>query len=373
MPKLVTFRKKPKYTVVGVKALDAFFCLRDFPSFKKAFPSADTADFFVLQGENAWAKQKLFQSLIKTAAASRVPCTRVLCAHSAVKTAAVYLEQPHRFAVDGDYFSSLPQLQRASTKRYTVASLPQRTRNADKELQDLREQAQRAHAHAAVFLQDAARIQQDITEQLSTCVDRARAVRAVLSIANAAVSAADASHSLCAYSRCLTGVTAWGVHTFYAPFLKKGMRTAIIRDAFGGVSPILLSGLCTAFEASGLQVQKYLCPLTGVPTHLVIPQCNVAFFTENDLHPFPFAAHGVLRASRFIERDALHALLPAIKAQKYDGEQALASAVFSLYEADEAHRAILQFAAGHTDRDALACTQQLFLSDFFDFRHFTEK
>ncbi|MGN0571047.1 MAG: hypothetical protein ACI4K9_02570 [Candidatus Fimenecus sp.] len=350
--------------------MDTFFCTGDFSAFSAAFPTAGTADFFFLQGENVWAKQKLFAALLKNAAAYKLPYMRVLHAHSAARTVALYLPQQHRFAVDADYFPTLCA-KYPHAKRYTAPAFTSVRPETGAEHGVLLARAAQAEARADLLLRTAAHAQQENADTLGNYIDRARIFRAVLEVLQAAPTAKKA-HGKVLCRRSLSTVTAWGIHTVYSPFQKRGIRTAVIRDAYGGVSPVFLQGLCTACTEIGFDTQLYTAPLTNVPVHLVLPDCGIAFFTENDLHPFPFRAYGVLGASRFIKRDMARAVLPELQKRQAAVSEALECAVFSLYEATEARNAIQRFAEAHTDRTALSHTENDLLSHFFEFRHFTE-
>lgn len=354
-----------------MKDLDTFFCTGDFSDFSAAFPTADTADYFFLQGENEWAKQKLFNALCKSAASTRLPYTRVLYAHNAAKTAAVYLSQQHRFAVDADYFPSLLK-RHPHAKRYTAPAYVRVSPAAGTEHAALLLRALQAQTRAVTYLRTAADAQKSGAEILTRHADRARILRAVFEVTNAAAPAAEKAYGKILCRRKLSAVTAWGVHTVYEPFQEKDVRTAVLRDAYGGVSPLFLQGLCTACMEIGLDVQLYTDPLSGTLVHLMIPACSTAFFTENDLHPFPFRTSGVIGASRFLNRSAARAVLPELRVCRDTVSNALDCAVFSLYEADEARGAVWQFAETHTDRTALAGTQSDLVADFFSFRHFAE-
>ncbi|MGN0519872.1 MAG: hypothetical protein ACI4LB_03955 [Candidatus Fimenecus sp.] len=349
--------------------MDTFFCTRDFSAFSAAFPTAGTADVLFLQGENEWAKQKLFAALLKSAAAYKLPYTRVLHAHNAAKTAAVYLPKEHRFAVDADYFPALCA-KYPYAKRYTAPPFIAVPPTAGEKHGALLAKAAQAEACADLLLHTAARAHRENAELLGAYADRARILRAVFEVLHSIAPTAKTAHGKILCRRSLSGITAWGVHTVYGPFQKAGIRTAVIRDAYGGVAPVFLQGLCTACTEIGFDVQIYTAPLSDTPVHLVMPECGIAFFTENDLHPFPFRAYGVFGASRFLKRDAARAALPQLQKRQAAASDALEAAVFSLYEADEAHSARLRFAEAHTDRTALTRVQTDILSDFFDFRHF---
>ena len=355
-----------------MKDLDTFFCAGDFSAFSAAFPTADTADLFLLQGENEWAKQKLFTALLKGAVENSLPHTRVLCAHNAAKTAAIYLPSQHRFAVDADYFSALCA-KYPCAKRYTVPAYVRVPPATGEEHGVLLSSAAQAEARADRFLRTAARAYRENAETLGAEANRARILRAVLEILRTAAPTAKKARGKVLFRRKLSGVTAWGIHTVYGPFQKAGMRTGVLRDIYGGVSPIFLQGLCTACTEIGLDVQVYTALLTDAPVHLVVPECGIAFFTENDLHPFPFRTHGVFGASRFLRREAARAVLPALQKRQAVASDALACAVFSLYETAEARNTLLRFGEAHTDLDALTQAKAAILSDFFDFRHFAEK
>lgn len=354
-----------------MKDLDTFFCAGDFPAFFAAFPTADTADMFLLQGENEWAKQRLFSALLKGAVAYNLPHTRVLCAHNAAKTAAIYLPSQHRFAVDADYFSTLCA-KYPCAKRYTAPAYVRVPSTAGEEHGVLLATAAQAEARADLLLRTAARAYRENEETLGAEANRARILRAVMEILRTAAPTGKKSRGKVLFRRKLSGVTAWGIHTVYGPFQKAGMRTGVLRDIYGGVSPIFLQGLCTACTEIGLDVQVYTALLTDTPVHLAVPECGIAFFTENDLHPFPFRTHGVLGASRFLRREAARAVLPTLQKRQTAASDALECAVFSLYEAAEARNTLLRFGEAHTDCDALTQTKAVILSDFFDFRHFTE-
>lgn len=326
---------------------------------------------FLLQGENEWAKQRLFSALLKGAAAYNLPHTRVLCAHNAAKTAAIYLPSQHRFAVDADYFSTLCA-KYPCAKRYTAPAYARVPSAAGEEHGVLLATAAQAEARADLLLRTAARAYRENEETLGAEANRARILRAVLEILRTAAPTGKKARGKILFRRKLSGVTAWGIHTVYGPFQKAGMRTGVLRDIYGGVSPIFLQGLCTACTEIGLDVQVYTALLADTPVHLAVPECGIAFFTENDLHPFPFRTYGVLGASRFLRREAARAVLPTLQKRQTAASDALECAVFSLYEAAEARNTLLRFGEAHTDCDALTQTKAVILSDFFDFRHFTE-
>lgn len=325
---------------------------------------------FCLQSENEWAKQALFSALLKAAAAYKIPNIRVLQKHIAEKTAAVYLPVQHRFAVDADYFSSLctgcPH-----TKRYTVPVYVGASPAAKAERKALLAQGTQAEARAAAFLQAAARAKQENVKMLSAFADRARIFRAVMELVQSLAPPSRKARGKVLCRRQISAVTALGVHTLYGPFLKKDVRTAVLRDAYGGVAPIFLQGLAAACTEIGYDIEVYT-ELTKLPVHLVLPQCNIAFFTENDLHPFPFLVCGVLGASRFLNRTAARGVLPVLKQQQEAATDMLERAVFSLYESEEICRDSLRFDEANTDFTALEQTQASLMSDFFDFRRFAE-
>ena len=351
--------------------MDTFFCSGDFSAFSAAFPSAGTADFYFLQGENEWAKQKLFAALCTYAATAKIQYTRVLHAHNAAKVVAVYLPQQHRFAADADNFPSLlPQHPHA--KRFCAPALVRVPSTAGAEQTALLLQASAAQTRAEAYLRTAAEAQNASADLLARCADSAKVFRAVLEVLNAAAPRAKSAHGKVLFRRKLSAATAWGIHTVYAPFRKKGMRIAVLRDVYGGVAPLFLRGLCTACTAAGLDAQLYTALLSDTPVHLVLPACGIAFFTENDLHPFPFPETAALGASRFLRRREARAALPELRAYRDTAAEALACAAFSLYTADEARAKIRQFAALHTDSDALRRAQDELTTAFFSFRHFAE-
>lgn len=353
-----------------MKDLDTFFCSETLSDFSAAFPTVRTADMFCLQGENEWAKQALFSVLLKEAAC-KIPYIRVLQKHIAEKTAAVYLPVQHRFAVDADYFSSLctgcPH-----TKRYTVPAYVGVSPAAKAERRALLAQGTQAEARAAELLQAAARVKQENVKTLSAYADRARIFRAVLELVQNLTPPGQKTRGKVLCRRQISAVTALGVHTLYGPFLKKDVRTAVLRDAYGGVAPIFLQGLSAACTEIGLDVENYTAPLTDGITHLVLPECGIAFFTENDLHPFPFRVCGVLGASRFLNRTAARSVLPILKQRQEAATDMLERAVFSLYESEEIRRVSLRFDETNTDFTALEQTKALLMSEFFDFRRFAE-
>ncbi len=351
--------------------MDTFFCSGDFPSFSAAFPTADTADFYLLQGENEWAKQMLFSALCKTAAKENLPFVRVLHAKNAAETVAVYLPQAHRFAADADYFAALGNMHE-STKRYRMP-VPEFL-SSDREFSYgvSKKAAAEAEARAAQFLRLAAHARKKSAESLCAYADRAKILRAVLELADFAAPHAQKNRGKVLFRRHLSAVTAWGIHTVYNPFHQSGLRTAVLRDVFGGVSPLFLQGLAAACTEIGLDVWLYTEPLTETPAHLVLPACNLAFFTENDLHPFPFRASGALGASRFVKRSAARAVLPELKKRRAEADDALECAAFSLYEAGEAQTVLRRTEENATDLCVLQAVQNRLLQDFFDFRHFAE-
>lgn len=324
-----------------------------------------------MQGENIWAKQKLFAALCKNAAKYDLPYTRVLHAHDAAQTVAVYLDRQHRFAADADYFSALAERHPQAT-RCTVPPFVNMPPDADAERRVLCACAAQANARADTFLQSAAQARADAAELLGEYIDRPRVCRAVFEAVNAVAPYAEKQHGKVLCRRAVSGITAWGVHTVYNPFRGKALRTAVFQDVYGGVAPVFLQGLCAACTEIGFDVQWYTAPLSDAPAHLVLPSCGIAFFTENDLHPFPFRADGVLGASRFVKRSAVRAVLPLLETQQAAAAEALECAVFSLFEAEEARSALLRLYEERTDRAALAAAEKAFMSAFFDFQHFAE-
>lgn len=355
-----------------MKDLDTFFCSGDFPSFSAAFPTADTADFYLLQGENKWAKQMLFSALYKTATKDNLPFVRVLHAKNAAETVAVYLPQAHRFAADAEYFAVLGNMYERA-KRYNMP-LPEFL-SSDREFSYgiSQKAAKAAEARAAQFLRLAAHARKKSAESLCAYADRAKILRAVLELADFAAPYAKEKRGKVLFRRHLSAVTAWGIHTVYNPFRQSGLRTAVLRDVFGGVAPLFLQGLAAACTEIGLDVCLYTEPLTETPAHLILSACNLAFFTENDLHPFPFRANGGLGASRFMKRSAARAVLPELKRLHAEAGNALECAAFSLYEANEAQTVLRRTEENATDLRALYAVQKCLLQDFFDFRHFAEK
>lgn len=355
-----------------MKDLDTFFCSGDFSAFSAAFPTADTADFFLLQGENEWAKQALFSAICKIAVEEKIPFVRVLHADSAAKTVAVYLPQAHRFAADADYFATLCN-KYETAKRYSVPVFEYLSPDGETSYGVCRKAAEEATARATAFLRAAASARKKSAETLAANADRAKILRAVLEFVDAVAPYAQAKRGKVLFRRNLSAVTAWGIHTVYNPFRQGNLRTAVLRDVYGGISPLFLQGLSTACTEIGIDVCLYTEPLSETPAHLVLPACNLAFFTENDLHPFPFRACGELGASRFIKRSAARAVLPDLKNLHAEADDALECASFSLYEADEAQSVLRRIEENATDRTALSTVQECLLRDFFDFRHFAEK
>ncbi len=354
-----------------MKDLDTFFCLGDFPSFSAAFPTADTADFYLLQGGNEWAKQMLFSALCKTAAEVNLAFVRVLHAKNAAETVAVYLPQAHRFALDADYFAALGDMQR-DAKRYSMP-LPELL-SSDRKISYgvAKKAAKEAEVRAAQFLHLAANARKESAESLAAYADRAKILRAILEITDFSAPHAQGKRGKVLFRRSLSAVTAWGIHTIYNPFRQSSLRTAVLRDAFGGVAPLFLQGLSAACTEIGIDVCLYTEPLSETPAHLVLPACNLAFFTENDLHPFPFRTNGELGASRFVKRSAARSVLPELKQFRAQADNALECASFSLYEADEAQTVLRRTEENTTDLGALGTVQNCLLQDFFDFRHFAE-
>lgn len=351
--------------------MDTFFCSDALSDFSAAFPTAGTADVFFLRGENKWAKQALFSALLKTAAAYKIPHIRVFQKHSVGKTAAVYLPAQHRFAVDADYFSCLC-VKYPHAKYCTVPPYIEMSPAAETAQKALLAQDAQAAARAAAFLQAAARAKEENAKALRAYADRTRILRAVMEVLQNLAPPVQKTRGKILYRRQISTVTALGVHTLYNPFLRKGIRTAVLRDAYGGVAPIFLQGLAAACTEIGYDIEVYT-ELTKLPVHLVLPQCNIAFFTENDLHPFPFRVCGVLGASRFLDRTAARRILPALQRGQTAATDALEHAVFSLYERAEIDRTVLRFAEKNTDCAALKQAETSLLSDFFDFRRFAER
>lgn len=354
-----------------MKDLDTFFCSGDFSAFSAAVPTADTADFYFLQGENEWAKQKLFAALCKYAANAQIQYTRILHTHNAAKVVAVYLPQQHRFAADADYFLPIV-LRQPHAKRFCAPALVRVPPTAGAEHGALLLQASAAQTRAETYLRAAAEAQNASADLLARCADSTKVFRAVLEVLHAAAPRAKRERGKILFRRKLSAVTTWGIHTVYTPFREKGIRTAVLRDVYGGVAPLFLQGLCTACIEAGLDAQLYTAPLSDMPAHLVLPACGIAFFTENDLHPFPFRETAVLGASRFLRHGDARAALPELRAYRDTAAEALECAAFSLFESDEMRAEIRQFAETHTDNNALHCVQDELTDAFFSFRHFAE-
>ncbi len=373
----VTLPKKPKYTALGVKNLDTFFCAPHLSAFELAFPSAEKIALFGIYGDNDRPKRALLNTLAVQARERHLPCVRLLDAHSADKIAAVYLPLQRRMAADAVYFSAIFEKYAKNicfslhTDDFTDAAFAAR-RHA--ECDALAGVQNAALMHAGSLMNNAAVQKKNIAAALALCCDKAKLLHTVFRLTERYLTPKEdtATHGKILCRRTVSGLTEWGVHTIYTPFAAPNQKTVLLSDPLGGFAPALLHGFAAACTACGYNVRLYPCALTGVTEHLTVPVLSLSLFTENGAHPFPFAPNVQLSAARFLTPSARKAKIPMLRQRAETVDALLSEAAFSLYEAAEARRAREQIFECCTDAKRFLLAKALLISEFLDVGHYDE-
>lgn len=321
-----------------------FFCSNTPLAFQACFPNADTLEFFLVDGGYARLRSDLLSSICIALKKERIPFSRVLHAHAADRTVAVYLPTYSRIAADSIYFSEIQSIY-AKQIQFTLCTeefCAQGAENCIKEeLLSLRDLEIQAYTRAERLFTAAAVFKQENAALISSYQNKAKMLHSVFRFlkrhAETGLSAARAGR-ITRDCRC-SALTEWGVHCCYAPFAAVNLQTVLLKDLFGGVTKPFLNGLAAACQECGCDVQIYRCALDETPEHLVIPSLSTAFFTENAAHIFPYRPAAILPAGKFTDLTALQHIRSELRFNTASADALLEEAAFSLYESGEALRA----------------------------------
>lgn len=321
-----------------------FFCPNNLRSLKACFPDADTLEFFLVEGAHARLRSDLLSSVCAALKKEKIPFSRVLHAHAADSTVAVYLPTLARIAADSTYFAEIRSVY-ASQVQFTLRTEDFCKQTAENsiggELSALRDLEAESFARAERLFAAAAVFKQENAELILPYQSKAKMLNFVFRFLKRRTETelpAERIGQITRDCRC-SALTEWGVRCCYAPFAAANLQTILLKDLFGGATKPLLNGLIAACRECGHDVQIYRCALDSSPEHLVIPALSTAFFTENAAHTFPYRPAAVLPVGRCTDLTALQHVRAELRFNTASADALLEEAAFSLYESAEALRA----------------------------------
>ncbi len=144
--------------------------------------------------------------------------------------------------------------------------------------------------------------------------------------------------------RFITGITPKGIVSFTDTIEKQYKETVIIKDSLGTASSIILAKIRNRAIKNGYDIISVKSPFfpEEIYEHILVPELNVAFLTENEYNHFNIEKRRI-HSSRFINTQRLKLSANRLKFNKKITENLLETAVLTLKKAKEAHDELEDF------------------------------
>lgn len=107
--------------------------------------------------------------------------------------------------------------------------------------------------------------------------------------------------------RFLSAITPDGVTVMYDTLNALCSEIITVDDPFGAFSPAIMSFLSADALKKGYRVYECYCPLKpySAPEHIIIPELELCFFTENRYHRSLTDGEKTVHSSRFCDKESL--------------------------------------------------------------------
>lgn len=204
------------------------------------------------------------------------------------------------------------------------------------------------HRRCRGYLRAAASLLQENRRIETDCMDRKKVCRFAhrLAVSEWRSGTTTAQPVECE-DRFLSAFTPDGWLTFYDTLQALCPRIFAIEDEQGAAATLLLSELQKTATADGNRCIVCPCPLfpDEGPEHLLLPEMGLAFTTSNSFHKVDFPIFRRIRASRFVDADALRRHRQSLSFRRRAAVELLQEATALSAQAKAVHDQLEQYSA----------------------------
>ena len=223
------------------------------------------------------------------------------------------------------------------------------------------------HKTASRYMQAAGQLITDNYKTALACTDREKTLNFAQRLCRKLIPAKADAHPGTEWVRFIGGITPRGVVAFSGTVTASADRTVIINDDYGSASNIIIDYVREYALKNGYGIITIKNPF--LPSlfcdHIIMPELNLAFATENCYTHFHSDARRI-HARRFVSQKQLHLSRERIKFNKKATKELFLSAAETLSRAKAVHDKLESYYIKAMDFERLTAFAEKFTKDILD-------